>query len=53
VFAGVWLKSWKEEGGKMRASSLVDCLLGEWLSSLSERRTTGCPVGKYLFFFFS
>jgi hypothetical protein len=53
VFAGVWLKSWIEEGGKTRASSVVDWLLGIWLSSLSERRTTGCHVEKYLFFFFS
>ena len=31
---------------------LVNWLVGKWLSSLSERRRTGCPVGKYLFFFF-
>jgi len=30
---------------------LVNWLLEKWLSSLSERRKTGC-VGKYLFFFF-
>jgi hypothetical protein len=52
VFAGVWLKSWKEECGKTHASSLVDWLLEKWLSSLSERRRTGCPVGKQPFFFF-
>ena len=38
MFADVCFKSWKEECGKMRASSLVDCLLGKWLSLIGKKK---------------